>query len=513
MNSLANLNFAQADSSGLSRNLPLRFPRFFQSCLFAMTLQCSFGILLPACDYTVRDIGFVNFDDHAYTLRCTGPEKRVDEWQSQASGLIELKRWHIRSITRANTSSESGYRIELVDRFGSAYLIDQGTELPKAASSVELLQTLLSTSTSMKLQNQAATSFAQIVYFHAADEQRSSNADEQRSSNADNRSPALTAATDSVPSADPPPGIDVALEAAAATKKLESLLPRPIALPVQLVEVAAKDRELESLLMWAAGLADLPVNEAALIVVYGRGRLAGPPLTGNAIQLDAALRQLALVGESCECDSSRDWTLLPRLPMMWDEEQSLQTTALLGFDPDSDATIAEVQEVLARGRRGDAVVGPDRLDRIVGDYFEGSIEGSTPTLLSIPPGHGKDAQRKSETSSTVIQGDGWGFDDTSQDNAEEPDTADGRFDDSSPVDTSPVDTSALASRARQEPSVGSTVDPLPQSTSEFDKASTSRSGEAPYAKESYAKRIVWLLIILCGSLLLWIPFRKVRARV
>jgi hypothetical protein len=321
-----------------------------------------------ACDYTVRDIGFVAFDDGDFSLIVSGPEELV----LNSTAMRRIKDWGIRLESQIG-SEDSGWDIRILDREGSHFQLARAATEDGVPNLVEVLEAKLQSPRLQEIHEGAMGTFAQIVFFRGSDAS----------------------------------GLDTAKEAALALPDLEPMLPRPISLPVRMLEIDVEERSRERLLMWAAGLDGLPADESAMLVLYGRGRLAGPAMKGDEIQLDEALRQLALVGESCECDTSRDWTQLRRLPLLWTAESSQDASKMLGFDITDPAVIAEVKDVLSRGRRGGDISWPDRLARIVEGYFEGSITGTNPELLTIPPGRA--SRQTAAVEATVIEGDGWDF--------------------------------------------------------------------------------------------------------
>jgi len=87
------------------------------------------------------------------------------------------------------------------------------------------------------------------------------------------------------------------------------------------------------------------------MVIYGRGRRAGEPLAGDFNETEFTT-QLALVGESCECETDRAWLLEPTAPMRWPERIAERAPGALGFDPESPMVKAEISRILSRGDFG-----------------------------------------------------------------------------------------------------------------------------------------------------------------
>ncbi|MCA9181117.1 MAG: hypothetical protein KDA51_06675, partial [Planctomycetales bacterium] len=183
----------------------------------------------------------------------------------------------------------------------------------------------------------------------------------------------------------------VIAQSIAALGKAASLLPRPISQPVRVIRVAASERAENATLLWAMYNQELPADTASLVTLYGRGRLPGPTLQGDAIQLEALLAQLVLVGQACECGTQRHWVQYPHLPIAWPEDLQADVAHHLGFDPRSTLVVEEVKRIIQRG--------PQSL--LNGRDDVGDVVNST---LSLAGSH-----EFGELSASVIQGDGWGF--------------------------------------------------------------------------------------------------------
>ncbi|MEM8732823.1 MAG: hypothetical protein AAGG44_01280 [Planctomycetota bacterium] len=336
------------------------------------------ALIVPAfsCDYTVRDLGFVPFNDVSRTLvvRCNESHPVPEDLES----WLAKRRIGLRLVHQQPDSAIVAWNIELVDSGGRKLQLASSDDWEQFPDLRQLLDELLDTPRLNELRQHALASFAQIVFL-------ASDQDASR---------------------------DIAVEASGAMQQLEPMLPRPVNLPIHVLDLAPEERSRERFLLWCLGLEAMSEDQTSMAVIYGRGRLAGPVLSGEQLKIENVLRQLALVGESCECDTSRDWTLFPEVPLFWSDENSRAAQLALGFDPASDETLADVKEVLSRGRRG-TVVGKqsDRLDQIVAGYFEGSIDPHEPKLLAIPPG--RKSKNDDQVVATVIQGEGWGFGDGS----------------------------------------------------------------------------------------------------
>lgn len=365
--------------------MPTRSLLIHSLLLFAVS-QCS---RLIACDYTVRDIGFVKLDGPDFSLYVLGPETSVySEEDAQRLG-----NWNIRLVASSTEETASypdairksshfqmnGWSMWLVDSTLRALHLESASRWEQLPSIEQTLARHLDSKRMREIGEEALSSFAQVVLFDcvAASKQ------------------------------------EIAKETATSVARLEPLLPRPILLPVRTVLISEDEREAERVLLWALGIDDANSREAVLTVVYGRGCLAGPALRGESIRLEETIGQLALVGESCECETDRSWYDERRLPVFWDNDRERQAAETLGFNPLNSRIRLEIRQILSRGGRSTASFPHgDQIDRLVDGYFESDVVGQEPRLMPIPSG-----RRGAEVSSQVIAGDGWEFDSMDSGNA------------------------------------------------------------------------------------------------
>lgn len=201
--------------------------------------------------------------------------------------------------------------------------------------------------------------------------------------------------------------------AAGARAKLDALaphLPRPVAHPLRVIELTPDDAAKEHVLLWSLGIDQS--FDAEIAIVYGRGRRAGEPISG-AFDETELTTQLALVGESCECETDRAWLKEPTAPMRWPEASAYAAPEALGFDPASPMVHAEVRRILARGDFGVGRAAnstgnrPKDLSEIVFGYTEITLEDRLPeTQPTTPP---PPSTPHPGPNVELRRGDGWGF--------------------------------------------------------------------------------------------------------
>ena len=194
---------------------------------------------------------------------------------------------------------------------------------------------------------------------------------------------------------------------------IEKHLPRPLGHPLKIMTLEPQQQEREDALLWSLGI-NAPVREPTVVVLYGRARRAGEPVVlTEETRINGSrelLAQLALVGESCECDTSRAWTEEPVGLIPWSRETHAIASKSLGFDPENPIVRNEVVRILGRAPsdRGDEKPVPDSLEELLLGYGE-------TTLTPIDPAEPTEAEPR-ETAQPPVQvvrgnaDDDWSFD-------------------------------------------------------------------------------------------------------
>jgi len=282
------------------------------------------GLCIPICRYTVRDLGFVDMRgaDHVLRLHATAELQRT-----AAEALAAFDPEATSNVRFEATTTTGAVRWSLL-REGRPELFlhvtdTDGGDLGADLGAWAALDRALGSKTLERLSADTLDTFAFALVVEG-------------SSKRANR--ALHA---------------LVVEAEERLMSVADQLPRRIEWPLRTVVIESDARETERVLLWALGLGpgELAPDAGALALVYGRGKLAGPVLSGDRLELREVLEQLVLIGESCECETQRAWTDEPRLPLRWADSQRAAAVASLGFDPDSPMVKGEVARILARGPR------------------------------------------------------------------------------------------------------------------------------------------------------------------
>ncbi|MCP3920435.1 MAG: hypothetical protein GY711_33320 [bacterium] len=326
------------------------------------------------CRYTVRDIGFIDLSGPGYELVLAAPEGD-DGWDARL--LAEVRDGNV-ALVREEAAGSVWWLRRSSDADTALRLGDAGME-PAAALDAARRSPLRDEISSLAL-----STFAFVIVVEGTD-------------------PALDKACDAA--------IE---EAKTGLRAIESQLPRPIHLPLVERRIARSARRAERVLLWSLGL-DGQTPDPVVCVLYGRGKLAGEPIDRADLARGELLAQLALVGETCECDTSRDWAAEAVIAHAWPERQRRSAWDALGFDPESPMVKAEVTRILARGPGAERKDGrPDSIEALVFGYREAQLTADAPAPRTDGAPLGGERARPEIQIVDAGEGD-WGFEADSAD--------------------------------------------------------------------------------------------------
>jgi hypothetical protein len=155
-------------------------------------------------------------------------------------------------------------------------------------------------------------------------------------------------------------GPDDAVNAAihdAATRSVRKIhtrmkmLPKAIANPPVVQTITQDQIHDEKLLVWSLGAYPNAKNEAHVVILYGRGRQMGPVLKGDAITEERLTSYLQVIGADCECGLDRSWMQGTMIPLQWSDEIQEMVSTSLGFDPENPRTKMEISMTVAKGQK------------------------------------------------------------------------------------------------------------------------------------------------------------------
>jgi hypothetical protein len=365
--------------------------------LAALTaLSWASASVLDLCRYTVRDIGFVDLHGPAYTLE-VAPQRPDRVSTDELAGLqkvAEHSNLRVRSAAKEDAAGKGqrGYVLKADHREGALLL-----DVTDASNGADVIRKVLQSPVQRILIEQALNTFAFLVVVESSNVERNQ-------------------------------AIDVIAKAAQEQlQKLAPQLPRPIDHPVQVLRISSANRDAEKVLLWSMKLDDLALDQAALAVFYGRAKSIAPALRGENLTQRSLLSQLALIGQSCECDTDRDWAAEPSLPHAWSPEKQKSALEALGFQPDSPMVKSEVTRVLnqvgSKKRVGlrEGEENANRIDNPLLGYGEFHVENDRAPASASQSGQEVSPPSSNPMLRTASAGEGdWGFEDDAPVASQEP---------------------------------------------------------------------------------------------
>ncbi len=291
----------------------------------------------PACQYNVRDIGFVDLDTEPYRLFC------YVRHEMPAADVVRLRE------TADGILRETNLRFEIIDvdqqrdhpamthlkavstiTFPTARLISpDGQVLPvvltKAGKRLDetltsALEGLVSSPTRDTILRTVSGAFGVVLFIPGEDVGQNTRG--------------LTSITN-------------AIEQIRGEMKA---LPKAIAEPPALIVLDGASLEREKVLLWSLGLETAADAQPRVALFYGRARWIGPLMKGVEIAERNVAGIFSLLGADCECGLDISWTQGTRLPVRWSEALHGQVTRALGFDPESPLVKIEASRIV--GMRG-----------------------------------------------------------------------------------------------------------------------------------------------------------------
>lgn len=131
------------------------------------------------------------------------------------------------------------------------------------------------------------------------------------------------------------------------------MLPKPIAKPPVLMTLSPEKAAAEPVLLWSLGLDSAPVEPTA-VLLYSRVRRMGPNIVGDEITAKRVEDYLGVVGSDCECGLDRKWMQGSMLPIRWESTLRERLATGLGFDPEDPMVKTEISILVSKSAKGGA---------------------------------------------------------------------------------------------------------------------------------------------------------------
>jgi hypothetical protein len=113
-----------------------------------------------------------------------------------------------------------------------------------------------------------------------------------------------------------------------------------------LVKISADQQPSERWLLESLGIDGDALPGVAII--YGQGRKLGETLSGDELTVEKILGRASLCGSDCECNLDRDWLYACQMIHVWDKQHERAAEQSLNFDPHSAFVIAEVAQIIQK---------------------------------------------------------------------------------------------------------------------------------------------------------------------
>lgn len=338
--------------------------------------------LTHACKYSVRDVTFVTLGDDQYTLHLQFGQGISDELQ-QPIGRVAAAVFAQSTIRpQISTSANAGLTIELEnpdgDRFDVSALL-AGADLAKAEDLWPRLEKIVTSPARQRIGEHMfeAHSIVLIVESTAAPINERTRA--------------------------------IAEQAVERINSGLDRLPKPPPRGPALVTVGHEDRAAERVLLASLDLADLPDDQAALVVMCGRMRPVGPALIVPGAASEDLINHLNVVGADCECGLDRSWMQATALPHRWTTDDESRAFKALGFDPENALVRAEIARILTRGpssQPGGTGGAPSDPFALL-EYSEVDVDPGTaepaPAIQTSPPSPSTTTQAAAPVAATAPQ--------------------------------------------------------------------------------------------------------------
>jgi len=296
--------------------------------LLAVLGLCGTGL---ACQYNVRDIGFVDLNQSLYRLHVFLDQGRAP-LRDQIQGLLHdgLDRTNV--VGEVVSPEIQGERPDAPEPLPAAVLVSprgRSLTLPLATPGQTVLETLSDLVTQLARSELRTNLLAKAVeHFAVVLLVESENA-------VKNRQAALTVET-----------------ACMQISQQMTFMPKPVKSPPVLVRLSQEDAAQHRVFLWELGVT--PKTGPTAAILYGRLRSMGPVFTAEDVTEETLSAYLAVIGADCECDLDRQLLHGPMLAHHWPRPLYETVTASLGFDPEHPQVKMEISQILAAHGTGTA---------------------------------------------------------------------------------------------------------------------------------------------------------------
>lgn len=176
----------------------------------------------------------------------------------------------------------------------------------------------------------------------------------------------------------------VVSEITAKLPGLEKEIQRPPVVEV----ISVVDSGAERTFLWSLGVQE-GSSAPQVVMLYGRGRMIGPVLSGERLSQSSVSAILATIGLNCECGLDRKWMQGVMVPLKWDRDRKQEIAKQLGFNPESPEIRIEMSQILAKGGPGQGInrskIVGDTLDELLTGFRTGNLAANYPPEPGAKP--------------------------------------------------------------------------------------------------------------------------------
>ncbi len=301
--------------------------------LFLMTFTSVFHESF-ACRYTVREIGFSDIGLKTYRLifftDSHTPEEQELTIFNYSKMLLRDSNVGLEIINVDKNKSSDALRfltIHNIHSFPSAVFVSPGGESilcpykyagqSLASSSLFLLETLVSSKLREEIVNKIIRTYCVILIIEGTDVTENKRVK------------------------------DAAREAVKTISGYLNQMPKAVNEEPEIMVIPYNKTDEEKMLLFGLGITGKNKDVAHLAILYGRGRLAGPILTGDLIKTRRIYNLLTLVGADCECGIDNSWIIGETIPLRWGPSEQAELINHLGFDVENPFVKTEMSQIIS----------------------------------------------------------------------------------------------------------------------------------------------------------------------
>ncbi len=321
-------------------------------------LLVCFVSMADACQYNVRDVGFVDLHGEPYALYCFVDNAVLEDISDAyrevtTAGFMDSNIVPVLINVEKNKSHPAVKYIQKLDvRSYPAFIFaspNGSTMVPLVLDRDKpfkdqlwsLVDRLVTSDKREEILDKLAENFAVVLVVEGE------NKDENR---------------------------DAFDQATAAVKHIASqmtLMPKLVSSPPTVVVIDRATAKKESILLWSYGIDVEKTAKPVAAVMYGRGRMIGDALKYERADKDTLVKLLSIIGADCECGLDRKWMEGQMMPMKWDEDLQQKAAKNLGFDPENPSVKMEISLILKKGPNEQAISrDPDAIPPVSFGYQE-----------------------------------------------------------------------------------------------------------------------------------------------